>query len=245
MTELMPAVAAWRSSSSSSTWSRCSDTGTAAASAIAVAAAAIGSQPPVVEADRVLADLQDHRGVDLLGALDHGFGVFQGDDVEGADRDVARGGAVDQLTRGDQRHIDLPFVGTGPGLDRSPTERDDTQQYKDTQATKSNTTVRSATMQTWLVGLDVGTTSCKAVVMTPDGREVASGRAPTPWTTTGPRHPDRGRGAGGGRPGRAGRRGRRRGAHDRAARAHRGCRGGQHGRVGSPAGPRRQPRSHR
>ncbi len=41
-------------------------------------------------------------------------------------------------------------------------------------------------MQTWLVGLDVGTTSCKAVVMTPDGREVASGRAATPWTTTGP-----------------------------------------------------------
>jgi sugar (pentulose or hexulose) kinase len=38
-------------------------------------------------------------------------------------------------------------------------------------------------MQTWLVGLDVGTTSCKAVVMAPDGREVASGRAATPWTT--------------------------------------------------------------
>jgi sugar (pentulose or hexulose) kinase len=39
-------------------------------------------------------------------------------------------------------------------------------------------------MRTWLVGLDVGTTSCKAVVMTPDGQEVASGHAPTPWTTT-------------------------------------------------------------
>ena len=39
-------------------------------------------------------------------------------------------------------------------------------------------------MQPWLVGLDVGTTSCKAVVMAPDGREVAAGRAPTPWTTT-------------------------------------------------------------
>ena len=39
-------------------------------------------------------------------------------------------------------------------------------------------------MQTWLVGLDVGTTSAKAVVMAPDGREVASGRAPTQWTTT-------------------------------------------------------------
>jgi sugar (pentulose or hexulose) kinase len=39
-------------------------------------------------------------------------------------------------------------------------------------------------MQTWLVGLDVGTTSCKAVVMTEDGHEVASGRAPTPWATT-------------------------------------------------------------
>jgi sugar (pentulose or hexulose) kinase len=39
-------------------------------------------------------------------------------------------------------------------------------------------------MATWLVGLDIGTTSCKAVVMAPDGREVAWGRAPTPWTTT-------------------------------------------------------------
>ena len=39
-------------------------------------------------------------------------------------------------------------------------------------------------MQTWLVGLDVGTTSCKAAVTTTDGREVASGRAPTPWTTS-------------------------------------------------------------
>ena len=39
-------------------------------------------------------------------------------------------------------------------------------------------------MRPWLVGLDVGTTSCKAVVMAPDGREVAAGRAPTPWTTT-------------------------------------------------------------
>ncbi len=68
-------------------------------------------QPPVVEADRVLADLQDHRGVGLLGPLDHGLGVLQGDDVEGADRDVARGGAVDQLTRGDQRHVDRPFGG--------------------------------------------------------------------------------------------------------------------------------------
>ena len=68
-------------------------------------------QPPVVEADRVLADLQDHRSVDPLGPLDHGFGVLQSDDVEGADRDVLRGGAVDQLTRGDQRHIDLPSGG--------------------------------------------------------------------------------------------------------------------------------------
>jgi sugar (pentulose or hexulose) kinase len=39
-------------------------------------------------------------------------------------------------------------------------------------------------MQTWLVGLDVGTTSCKAVVLSPEGHEVASGRAATPWTTT-------------------------------------------------------------
>ncbi len=33
----------------------------------------------------------------------------------------------------------------------------------------------------FLVGLDVGTTSSKAVVFTLDGREVARGRAPTPW----------------------------------------------------------------
>jgi sugar (pentulose or hexulose) kinase len=39
-------------------------------------------------------------------------------------------------------------------------------------------------MPSWLVGLDVGTTSCKAVVMTPEGRELASGRAGTPWTST-------------------------------------------------------------
>ena len=38
-------------------------------------------------------------------------------------------------------------------------------------------------MPTWLVGLDIGTTSCKAVVMAPDGQEVARGRAPTPWST--------------------------------------------------------------
>ena len=55
-------------------------------------------------------------------------------------------------------------------------------------------------MQTWLVGLDVGTTSCKAVVMAPDGREVASGRAPTPWTTTALGTQTEGRGARGRRP---------------------------------------------
>lgn len=33
----------------------------------------------------------------------------------------------------------------------------------------------------FLVGLDVGTTSSKAVVFTLDGREVGKGRAPTPW----------------------------------------------------------------
>ena len=38
--------------------------------------------------------------------------------------------------------------------------------------------------QTWLAGLDVGTTSCKAVLVTPDGDEVSSGRAPTAWSTT-------------------------------------------------------------
>ena len=35
-----------------------------------------------------------------------------------------------------------------------------------------------------LAGLDVGTTSVKAVLMTPDGVEVAHGRAPTVWSTT-------------------------------------------------------------
>lgn len=33
-----------------------------------------------------------------------------------------------------------------------------------------------------LMGIDVGTTSCKAAVVTLDGREVAHGRRPTPWT---------------------------------------------------------------
>ena len=37
-----------------------------------------------------------------------------------------RGGAVDQLAGGDQRHIDLPFV---ERLDIIPTKRNDTQQY--------------------------------------------------------------------------------------------------------------------
>jgi sugar (pentulose or hexulose) kinase len=35
-----------------------------------------------------------------------------------------------------------------------------------------------------LAGLDVGTTSVKAVLMTPEGDEVAFGRAPTTWSTT-------------------------------------------------------------
>ena len=34
-----------------------------------------------------------------------------------------------------------------------------------------------------LLGLDVGTTSCKAAVVTAAGEEVAHGRAPTPWRT--------------------------------------------------------------
>jgi sugar (pentulose or hexulose) kinase len=34
-----------------------------------------------------------------------------------------------------------------------------------------------------LLGLDVGTTSCKAAVVTAAGDEVAHGRAPTPWGT--------------------------------------------------------------
>ncbi|HEY5853356.1 MAG TPA: FGGY family carbohydrate kinase [Aldersonia sp.] len=37
---------------------------------------------------------------------------------------------------------------------------------------------------TFYVGLDVGTTSSKAVVFGEDGSAVASGRAPTPWTIT-------------------------------------------------------------
>ena len=34
-----------------------------------------------------------------------------------------------------------------------------------------------------LLGLDVGTTSCKAAVVTPEGEEVAHGQAPLRWTT--------------------------------------------------------------
>ena len=37
---------------------------------------------------------------------------------------------------------------------------------------------------TLFVGLDVGTTTSKAVVFTEDGDPVASGRAVTPWTVT-------------------------------------------------------------
>jgi sugar (pentulose or hexulose) kinase len=35
-----------------------------------------------------------------------------------------------------------------------------------------------------LAGLDVGTTSVKALLVTPEGEEVALGRTPTPWTST-------------------------------------------------------------
>src|SRR5918998_1970004 len=33
-----------------------------------------------------------------------------------------------------------------------------------------------------LLGLDLGTTSCKAALVTPDGEEVAHGQAPIEWT---------------------------------------------------------------
>ena len=36
-------------------------------------------------------------------------------------------------------------------------------------------------MEPLLLGLDLGTTSCKAAVVTLDGRELAHGRAPVPW----------------------------------------------------------------
>ena len=32
-----------------------------------------------------------------------------------------------------------------------------------------------------LLGLDLGTTSCKAAVVTPDGEEIAHGQAPLAW----------------------------------------------------------------
>jgi sugar (pentulose or hexulose) kinase len=35
--------------------------------------------------------------------------------------------------------------------------------------------------RTILLGVDVGTTSCKAAAVTPDGEEIAHGRAPMPW----------------------------------------------------------------
>ncbi len=41
----------------------------------------------------------------------------------------------------------------------------------------------SSTGAQLLLGLDVGTTSCKAAVVTPDGREIAHGRVRTPWRT--------------------------------------------------------------
>ncbi|MGZ6881096.1 MAG: FGGY family carbohydrate kinase, partial [Mycobacteriaceae bacterium] len=39
--------------------------------------------------------------------------------------------------------------------------------------------------QALLVGVDVGTTSCKVTVCTAAGREVASGKAPLEWEVTG------------------------------------------------------------
>lgn len=39
-------------------------------------------------------------------------------------------------------------------------------------------------MDPLLIGLDVGTSSAKAVVFTADGRELSAGRARTPWSTT-------------------------------------------------------------
>ena len=38
-------------------------------------------------------------------------------------------------------------------------------------------------MRELLLGLDLGTTSCKAAVVTPDGEEIAHGQAPLAWTT--------------------------------------------------------------
>ena len=195
-------------------------------------------QPPVMEADRVLADLQDHRSVGLLGALDHGFGVLQGDDVEGADRDVARGGAVDQLTRGDQRHIDLPFA-----ADR---------------LTKSNVTRRytaiqrqQATKSTEHIDADVaGRVGRRHDVLQGGGHDAGGtggGLGPRPHAVDDrrARHPDRSRGAGRGRPVRVVRARSPPRRHDRAARPHRGSRGREHGRVGGAAGRATATRSHR
>ena len=36
-----------------------------------------------------------------------------------------------------------------------------------------------------MIGIDVGTTSCKAAIVARDGRELAVGRVPTPWRTRG------------------------------------------------------------
>ena len=91
---------------------------------------------------------------------------------------------------------------------------------------------------TLFVGLDVGTTTSKAVVFTEDGEPVASGRATTPWTvTTSGAELDAERACS--RPAKS--------AVAEAlaglpARTDRRPRGGEHGRVRVSAGPARRAR---
>jgi len=57
-----------------------------------------------VKGNRVLAHLQDHRVSGVLGSGHDRLGVFEGDDVEGRHRAVARTRVVNQFGCGSQWH---------------------------------------------------------------------------------------------------------------------------------------------
>src|SRR5689334_17604033 len=135
-----------------------------------------GRQPPVMKLHGVVADLQDHRAVGLFGTRDDRLGVLQCDDVE---RRKSRAGAVcggDEVGGAGERH-QLSFCGPLTRLQQNATISIRIQSDKPRRP-------RSDMDATLFVGLDVGTTTSKAVVLTQDGNSVASGRATTPWTVT-------------------------------------------------------------
>jgi hypothetical protein len=68
----------------------------------------------VMEADRVLADLQDDRGADALCRLGDRLGMLESDHVEGRQPGAVTVGGADEFCGGDQRHQAEPFRISGP-----------------------------------------------------------------------------------------------------------------------------------